>query len=150
MESNYILPDIDFYHFTYYIATAFIEYLESVNINPYKQLDEDWWHSIATEFVPIIDSNNISDEEENIHTTLYNKVMAELDNALTKEQKDALTFKRDAILEKIRLSILGFINRNIRICYCGDEDCDWSCGVQICGCCIDSIKCDYYDCDYSD
>jgi hypothetical protein len=28
------------------------------------------------------------------------------------------------------------------ICYCKDEECDWGCGVQSCGGCIDVCRCD--------
>ncbi len=30
------------------------------------------------------------------------------------------------------------------ICYCKDEECDWGCGVQSCGGCIDVCRCDRY------
>ncbi len=143
METKYILSDIDFYHFTYYIATTFMEYLVRLHIKPYEKLDENWWHSLATEFVPIIDSEDECDE--NMQIALYNRVIAELNFILTNEQKDEISLERDSILKQVKVSIVGFINRKISVCYCGDEECDWTCGVQICGCCIDKMSCGYYD-----
>jgi hypothetical protein len=33
-------------------------------------------------------------------------------------------------------------NPHLILCYCGNETCDRDCGVQSCGCCIDTCRCD--------
>ena len=138
------ISNTDFYNFTYYIVSTFAKYLEDIYDDYHNLLDDKWWLNIATEFVPIIES------EKDIPIKIYNMVMTELESVLTTEQKDEIAMLNDTILEQVNISIYGFINnRNGQICYCGDEDCDFNCGVQPCGCCIDSIKCDYYG-DYRD
>ena len=38
----------------------------------------------------------------------------------------------------------GIAVANHRVHYCGDRECDWGCGVQSCGGCIDVCRCDRY------
>jgi hypothetical protein len=142
-SSKTSLSNIDFYHFTYYIVTTFARCFENICDEYHTLLNDKWWYNIAEEFVPIIES------DEEVYSKLYERVMTELESILTNEQKVEIYLNRDCTLEQIKSSIYGFNRRNISVCYCGDEDCDWTCGVQPCGCCIDSIKCDYYG-DYRD
>lgn len=139
--SNTTLSNIDFYYFTYYIVSTFARWLDNTSEHYYEKLDDKWWYCVAEEFVPIIES------DEKVHIKLYDKVMTEIEPTLTAEQKDTITLNQNNILEQVKVAIYRFITRNTQVCYCGDEDCDDSCGVQPCGCCIDSIKCNYYDYD---
>jgi hypothetical protein len=48
------------------------------------------------------------------------------------------------ITKKQQPSTKPSIIESISVCYCGYEECDWGCGVQSCGGCIDVCRCDRY------
>ncbi len=128
---------VDAYYFNYYLISAVSEYLNNVEQHSYQKLTDDWWQSIAEEFIPQFNADNKN--LECIQNTIFDKVIDCFpEKFLTEDQAKEL-------FEQIGSAIDAFIDRNRSICFCGDTECDFQCGTQSCGVCIDCCRCrDYY------
>jgi hypothetical protein len=126
----------DLHYFKFHIVATFAEYLNDVEKCCYQKLTDDWWENCAKEFVP-----TLNDTTANLNETqkkLYTKVMSEFrENLLTETQTKELT-------EQVEMACQAFIDRYKPVCYCGDRTCDFDCGVQSCGMCIDCCRCYKY------
>lgn len=115
-----------FEQFTYYIVSAFSEFLNDIQQHSYEKLTDKWWQSCHTEIESIImDSNVIPTDIKNI---LVDRVINEFSkDFLTQEQTKAL---KNLIYKPFRSYYIKYHN----IHYCGDIDCYYDCGVISCGC----------------
>jgi hypothetical protein len=130
------ISEIDAYYFNFHIPATFAEYLNDVEKHSYEKLTEDWWRSMAEEYVPQINADDANIEE--IKKAIFDKAMAHFpEKFLTEAQNKEL-------LELVGEAIQAFIDRFKRVCYCGDRLCEFDCGVQSCGMCIDCCRCPSY------
>jgi hypothetical protein len=135
MASNDI-SSVDNHYFQFHIVSTFSEFLNDIEKNSYMKLDDAWWNTCAKEFIPII-----LDETQKLEDTqkkLFEKVMSEFPKKfLTETQANEL-------LEQVGMAIQAYIDRFKPVCYCRDPNCDFDCGVQSCGSCIDVCRCYKY------
>lgn len=130
--------DYDFKKFNYYIVGTFAEVLNEIEQHSYEKLTDDWWKACHAEVKTLIQPPDV--ETEDIQQKILDKVLAEF-------PKDMMTAEQITMLKKILdSSYKAYYNTIHPVHYCGDWKCDWDCGVQSCGGCIDTCRCDaYYD-----
>jgi hypothetical protein len=131
MTSNTILEN---HYFQFHIVATFAEFLNDVEQHSYEFLnDADWLEDCAKEFIPIICDK--TQKLEDTQKKLFEKVMSKFpEKFLTEAQTNEL-------LEQVGAAIQAYIGRFNTICYCRDPECDFDCGVQRCGSCIDVCRC---------
>lgn len=126
----------DLHYFYFHIVSTFLEYLNTGELKRYKKIPDEIWMTYAKEFIPLIKSQDLKIEETK--QSLFDKVMSHFDkNNLSDEGKKEL-------LQQLSRAILALSSYHKPICNCGVPSCDWECGVQSCGVCIDCCRC-YWD-----
>lgn len=128
---------LDNHYFQFHIVATFAEFLNDVEQHCYETLDDDeWWEECAKEFIPII--RDETHKLEDTQKKLFEKVMSKFpEKFLTEAQTNEL-------LEQVGMAIQAYISQFNPICYCRDPNCDFECGVQSCGSCIDVCRCRWY------
>lgn len=127
------ITSTEFFYFNYYIISAFAEFLNNIEQHSYNIITDTWWRECCAELVILVrDNENCTDD---IHIQLTNKVMAEVPHIILDKKQ------RKELLSEIKLGCKSFIKRLNFTHYCGDPKCDWGCGVQSCGGCIDVCRC---------
>lgn len=121
------------HYFNYYIVSAFAEFLNNVEQSCYERLTDDWWHIISLVYIPKLKKDNA--DLDSISNKLFKRIMSEFSNDLLTEAQSK------KLLKSVGNAVKAYSERLNPICYCRDPDCDWGCGVQRCGECIDVCRC---------
>lgn len=125
MADQYISA-VDNHYFQYHIVATFAEYLNNIEQHSYLKLNDLDWEACCNEFIPILKDKK--KELGNTPKNIFDKTMAKFPkDFLTEDQSNEL-------LIQVEKACQDFINCYNPVCYCGDKDCEWDCGVLDCGC----------------
>lgn len=135
MLSFYPTPKTDFEHFTFFVRSAAVEFLNDAKKGSYSVLDDKWWRAAHDTILRMVDQHQLN--SYGISAKFIENLMVALPaDLLNEKQKKGLN-------EYIMQAYIRYNAAVKKTCYCDDALCMGDCGVRSCGC-IDTCRCHSY------
>jgi hypothetical protein len=133
MSSDRTIYTISYRNYNNHIVSTVYSIINGIKHDITLRLNDTFWMNCYKALIERINE----DDEDNCRFII--KTIDDMfpQNTLTKKHKSDLM---KSLMEEYPVFMTAHLHPNT-ICYCGDAGCDWGCGVQSCGGCIDVCRC---------